>query len=227
MIELFILDGSTAPVGQIKPGLVLSAEELHSFAGYRAESRRRDFLLGRLLLKMALTRRNGGCSLDFPFISTSLTATGKPIVDGAQFSLSHDSGVILLAIGDQPVGVDIESVQHFDEAMIQMCFNDNEQRQIAGDPQPDRAATLLWCSKEAAAKATGRGLLSELGKTTSREFFQRGGFLDIGGRSRAYALCSPLPIAPVSITSSEDWFEEWQTSLKPSCFCGFVYKAIR
>lgn len=213
MIELFILDGSGIPENQIKPELVLSAEELRTYDKFRAESRRRDFLLGRLLLKLALKARTGHSAREFPAISTTHSPTGKPLVSGAQFSLSHDNGVILLAIGDQPMGVDIETVQHFDEAMVRTCFSEYEQRRIANAPRPDRMATVLWCFKEAAVKVTGRGLLSELGRTTDGEFFQCGGLLNIAGRDCAWALCSTLPIAPVSITPIEDWIDgfldEW------------------
>jgi len=207
MIELILLDGSTVDAPLAEPDRVLAPQEMKRYEKLRSDAGRREFLLGRMLLKAALTGGNSGCVRDFRMISTTVTATGKPTVAGAEFNLSHDGNAVLLAVGDQPVGVDIERVQDFDVAMIQICFTADERHRISRSLHPARVATLLWCMKEAAAKATGAGLLSELGKTRKSDLFFRGGFLNVAGVNRAYAVCSTQPISPTNISSALPRFE--------------------
>lgn len=209
MIELLLLDGSPLTVPLAHPQRILSPEELKYYATFCADSRRCEFLLGRLLLKAALSARTGHHIYDLSLIGTGISATGKPFVAGAEFSLSHDGDAVLLAVGDQPVGVDIETVQHFDDAMMSMCFDTSERQRIVRSRRPDHVATLLWCVKEAVAKATGNGLLPKLaGKTTGAKQFVRAGFLRLAECERAYAVCSPLPIPPIQIMPARPRFDE-------------------
>jgi phosphopantetheinyl transferase len=156
---------------------------------------------------------------------------GKPIVAGAEFNLSHDGNAVLLAIGDQIVGVDIECVQDFDASMIEMCFTGDEQERIARSVHPDRVATLLWCLKEAEVKATGAGLLSGMGETGKRRLFFRGGFLTVAGLNRAYAVCSTQQISSMKISSAlprfEKVFNKFQFEDNRSCFVSCCQRQTR
>ena len=214
MIELILLDGSTVDAPTISPQRVLSQPEMEYFHKLRSDSRRREFLLGRILIKSALSETKHGFVDDFPLINPHLSETGKPSVAGAEFNLAHDGHAVLLAIGDQVVGVDIERIQSFDAAMMTTCFTGAERRRIVGSPQPDRVATLLWCLKEAAAKATGAGLVSELDVSRKPGLFFRGGFLNIAGHERAYAVCSPRPIKPTRISPALPRFGHVFAALK-------------
>jgi len=208
MIELIVLDSSTVDLPLENADLVLAPEELKYYETLRADSRRREFLLGRILLKTVLTSGDPHRVCDFCKISTTTSMTGKPAVSGAEFNLSHDGNAVLLAIGDQVVGVDIERVQDFDTAMIDLCFTCREQDRIAQSIHPDRVATLLWCLKEAAAKATGVGLLSGMRETGKRQLFFRGGFLTVAGLNRAYAVCSTQQISSMRISLALPRFEK-------------------
>jgi phosphopantetheinyl transferase len=214
MIELILLDGSTINAPLTNPHRVLAREEMRHYQMLRSDTRRREFLLGRILLKAALIERNNCFTNDFQMISPTLSATGKPAVAGAEFNLAHDENAVLLAIGDQVVGVDVERVQYFDDAMMKICFSAAERHRIARTPRPDRMATLLWCMKEAAAKATGDGLLSELEGQRKTKLFFRGGFLNIAGHNRAYAVCSPCSISPISIYSALSRFDQTFATLQ-------------
>jgi 4'-phosphopantetheinyl transferase len=202
MIELKLLDGSTIDISSLRPGNVLASAELDHYKKSGSESRRREFLLGRFLLKTMLSKGNDSMAQDFNRIETIISETGKPSVPGIEFNLSHDGEAILLAIGDQVAGVDIETVQTFDDALLATCFTIAEQRRITGSRRPDRMATLLWCLKEAAVKAGGTGLATDDGlapKPDGKLFF-RGGFLTVAGILRAYAVCSPQPIFPADLS---------------------------
>ena len=81
---------------------------------------------------------------------------GKPYIEGAPyFSLSHCKEGIAVAIDDQPIGIDIESIRHADESLIERTMN--EQERVGMD---DRKFTRLWTQKEAVVKAQGTGIIS-------------------------------------------------------------------
>lgn len=82
---------------------------------------------------------------------------GKPFIpSGPYFSISHCKAGIAVAIDDQPVGIDIESIRHADEELIARTMNEHEQKQI----HDDRDFTRLWTQKEAVVKAEGTGIMS-------------------------------------------------------------------
>lgn len=204
-MELILFETAAAP--EPSPERVLAPAELRTYLSLKSASRRKEYLLGRMLLKAALTRGDYRRVRDFEMISTHMTPEGKPATAGAEFSLSHDGGAILLALGGQPVGADVESVQEFDGPMLRLSFDEKTLRSIARSRRPDRAATLAWCLKEAAAKAAGTGVLPLLGEPAPSGLFYRSGFLRTAGRERAYAVCSPRPLPPLSVSLALPRFE--------------------
>ena len=86
---------------------------------------------------------------------------GKPFLpDGPFFSISHCKAGIAVAVDEQPIGIDIESIRHADEELIERTMNEEEQRMIRSAAQPDRMFTRLWTQKEAVVKAEGTGICS-------------------------------------------------------------------
>jgi len=81
---------------------------------------------------------------------------GKPYIEGGPyFSISHCKEGIAVAIDDQPIGIDIETVRHADEDLIARTMNETER--VGMD---DRKFTRLWTQKEAVVKAQGTGIQS-------------------------------------------------------------------
>ncbi len=76
-------------------------------------------------------------------------AFGKPDFAEVHFSLSHSCGVLALAIADVPVGVDIEHVRPFPEAVA---------RKVGIPAGSAEEMIRCWTMKEAAAKQIGSGL---------------------------------------------------------------------
>ncbi len=79
------------------------------------------------------------------------------------FSISHCKDGIAVAIDDQPIGIDIETIRHADEDLIERTMNEKEQLQITNHQLPiesARAFTRLWTQKEAIVKAQGVGIRS-------------------------------------------------------------------
>lgn len=100
---------------------------------------------------------------------------GRPVLAGAPatgpwFSVartrgpsSGGAGVVVVALADAPVGVDVEArTDHTGEALDDLiaCLHPSEQASLRRLPPAGRAAAFLdcWVRKEAYLKATGRGL---------------------------------------------------------------------
>lgn len=82
--------------------------------------------------------------------------TGKPCFKDCPifFSLSHTKGLCAVAVGDRPVGVDIECCRtNYNPHMVDRSLCTAEKRIYDGD------FTRIWCRKEALAKMTGEGIM--------------------------------------------------------------------
>ena len=82
---------------------------------------------------------------------------GKPYLkNGPYFNISHCKAGIAVAVDDQPIGIDIESIRHAESDLIERTMNAEEQKTI----RSDRDFTRLWTRKEAVVKAEGTGIES-------------------------------------------------------------------
>lgn len=88
---------------------------------------------------------------------------GKPFIPNAlYFSISHCQHAIAVAVSEQPIGIDIESVRPFRSALIERTMNEEEQATIHRANDASRAFTALWTQKEAVVKWQGTGIISDL-----------------------------------------------------------------
>lgn len=90
---------------------------------------------------------------------------GKPFfadVPDWHFSISHCRTALAVAVDDQPVGIDVESLRQPKQALVQRTMNANEQAQIAAAQDPAAAFTALWTRKEALLKLQGTGIRDDL-----------------------------------------------------------------
>ena len=85
---------------------------------------------------------------------------GKPALaaGGPEFSLSHSGNYAALAVSDRPVGIDLEQVRSFPDAVFRRQFSPAEQDWAGAD---DLRRFLVWTRKEALMKADGAGLTLE------------------------------------------------------------------
>ena len=94
--------------------------------------------------------------LEYRNIEWKYNEHGKPYwEDGPYFSISHCKQGIAVAIDDEPVGIDIETIRHADAELIARTMNEEER--VGMD---DRKFTRLWTQKEAIVKAQGVGIQS-------------------------------------------------------------------
>ena len=146
--------------------LLSDARLFHALLAHQPEARRarilairrpeaqRQSLAAWSLLEAALDR------LGVPAGERQVCAAtgGKPYLrSGAvQFNLSHSGGVALCALGDVPLGADVQAPGPLRPALVRRCCAEEELSWLAG--QPEEAFFRLWARKESLLKACGCGL---------------------------------------------------------------------
>jgi len=81
---------------------------------------------------------------------TSASSTGAP-----HTSRSYRYPYAFVVSHSEPVGIDIERIEPFDQAFLDSILTPSERRAGFSDANPDRFAASLWSSKEALSKALG------------------------------------------------------------------------
>jgi phosphopantetheinyl transferase len=167
--------------GEMLAHLILGRRERAQWhAISQVPKRRYEWLLGRVAAKDALRRllqRHAGIALAPADIEIVPDAQGRPQVFGAWrdrlgvapvVSIAHSGGVAaaLAAIDSRVlVGIDIERVTTERDGFEAIAFAPHEQQLVSAlDAEARREWHLrMWCAKEAAGKAIGRGLSSGIG----------------------------------------------------------------
>lgn len=87
---------------------------------------------------------------------------GKPYLRDypkVHYNISHTNGVLVCAIADEPVGVDIENIKSFNRLIVERFFTKSEQDYILNNEEDqDERFALIWTKKEAYVKWIGKGL---------------------------------------------------------------------
>ena len=94
---------------------------------------------------------------------TELYPGGKPYLKDypeIYFNLSHSGDYVCCAVGDEPVGVDIQKVVPVKAGLAERFFTENEIRQLKELSKEKREQLFfrMWSIKESYIKFTGRGM---------------------------------------------------------------------
>lgn len=145
---------------------LLSADEVERARKFRFERHRKQYVIGRSLLRILIAAY---VQTDARSIRFDYTPKGKPQLpsadngSGLHFNLAHSGRVILLGFTrNRRIGIDIEEIRkdvEIDE-IAQRFFSVSEQRCLASLPLSLRydAFFRCWTRKEALLKGTGEGL---------------------------------------------------------------------
>ena len=98
-------------------------------------------------------------------LTFSFNEHGKPYLErypNIHFNLSHCKNGIAAAVDKAPIGIDIESFRHFDEALLRKTMNDEEIELINATPEPPESFIAYWTKKEAVLKLRGTGISTDL-----------------------------------------------------------------
>jgi 4'-phosphopantetheinyl transferase len=142
----------------------LSRSELARYRRMRSPERRLHFVVGRSLIRHALSRYANVPARTWRLASNEhgrLTVEWPRSCRNIHFSLSHTSGLVALAISPiAEIGIDVENVERPVEVsdVSQLVFTDRELHRISHSGRDEKDVFFeLWTLKEAYIKARGRG----------------------------------------------------------------------
>ncbi|GAA2095819.1 4'-phosphopantetheinyl transferase superfamily protein [Streptomyces albiaxialis] len=141
----------------------------------RAEAFLRDADRDRYLVAHTALRRELGTHLGVPPGEVPLTRADCPVCDGphgrpsvagdpVHFSLSHAGDLVLIALADETVGVDVEEHPGAKTvAETTSALHPRERAELEALPEAARPAAFArcWTRKEAYLKGTGTGLAED------------------------------------------------------------------
>jgi len=155
---------------------LLDRSELGRLDGLASHRRRAGFVAGRALLKTLLAELTGEPAAS---ISLGLRCSvcggehGKPYVAGPDgearmpISISHANGIVLVAAGGPgPLGVDVTEIAATDfDGFDRVALTAAETASLPTDGSPRLIArAIYWSRKEAALKAVGTGLATDISR---------------------------------------------------------------
>lgn len=143
---------------------MLSAPERLRAARFHFDRDRRRDLVTRALVRTVLSRYGAREPQEWRF---SADVHGRPRIDNPlpglelQFNLSHAAQMIVLAVSERAVGVDVETIgREGDIERLERYFSPAERAALRSLPAPARRRRFfeLWTLKESYLKARGVGL---------------------------------------------------------------------
>lgn len=139
----------------------VSAQRRTAALAYKHERDQRLSVAAYMLLKRALSEGYGiGGNPEFGY-----GKGGKPFIIGhpeIHFNLSHCRHAAVCAVSDRPIGIDVESIRPYNDALTRYVLNDEEYQRVASSGKPEVEFTRLWTMKESLLKLTGTGLRGDL-----------------------------------------------------------------
>jgi len=142
---------------------LLQPQEQQRAVRFRQLANRHAFILGRGLFRIIAGQIIGQAP---PLVTIGTTYTGKPVLTHApdwHLSVSHTGDWVLLAVGQTPLGVDIEFVnpRFIIDDLIPSVLSAAEQRALIESTDSHLFFYECWTRKEALVKATGEGVTDD------------------------------------------------------------------
>ncbi len=125
---------------------VIDQQDINEIQNLKLESRR----LEKWACRAALAELTGNNN-----ISISYSSNGQPIYPKGFISFSHSKDLVLVALSDIPVGIDVELCASRILKLKHKFMN--EQEMLHFDPENPKDVTLIWCAKEAIFKWYAKG----------------------------------------------------------------------
>ncbi|MBC8151318.1 MAG: 4'-phosphopantetheinyl transferase superfamily protein [Bacteroidetes bacterium] len=138
----------------------LRSDESARAARYHQPKDRQRFIVARAALRMLLSSYTRQRPVDIEFVTGVAKKPALRGFTGVHYNVSHSGNRVLIAVGNQPVGIDVEQVDpDFDYRAIVLHSFSPEERDYIGESATSRSRFYrLWTRKEALAKATARGI---------------------------------------------------------------------
>ena len=145
---------------------LLSEERRQAIARMRIDNDKKRSLLGEALARKGISAL---CGIEENGILFARDERGKPYCSNANmfFSISHSKERVICAVGEGPLGADIEKIRFVEPRILRACCKESDFEYILGNMgklpdsfTPEQAARFfsLWTAKEAYCKYTGVGV---------------------------------------------------------------------
>ena len=148
---------------------VMSEEKQKRVEGFKAIEDKKRTVAGDMLARKAVAE---WCGIKPENIVFKLGEHGKPYVKDldVHFNISHSENLVVCAVADKPVGIDIERIRPINLSIAKRICTEKELEYLFGflpsktdfKKTDDRQTLLrffeLWTAKEAFAKCQGKGL---------------------------------------------------------------------
>ncbi|MCP5045765.1 MAG: 4'-phosphopantetheinyl transferase superfamily protein [bacterium] len=115
-------------------------------------------LFGDLMIRDLIRQKTGLANHQIEFDSNEY---GKPALRNRQdfhFNISHSGDWVVAAIDENPVGIDIEEIQHIDLSISRDYFSPDEHKDLMTSHDRQAYFFTLWSLKESYIKILGKGL---------------------------------------------------------------------
>lgn len=155
---------------------------------YRFDDAKKRTVFGEMLARKAIADL---CKVDIQTVEIEAQKNQKPYAKGidVHFSISHSKDVVVCAVSDKPIGIDVEKIRPINLSVAKRVCTDDELLEVFGRvPKDDdfgytdntQVLTRFfkqWCAKEAYVKCSGKGLSSGLEHTPENKSFVQDGYV--------------------------------------------------
>lgn len=152
---------------------LLDGDERRRAAHLERAADRAEFIAAHLLLREVLGRRLDVAPEELSFTRSPCPRCGgphgRPVLDTpdppVQFSLSRSNGLVLVAVAEEPVGVDVEALPDRATALsVSELLHPVERAKVLAAPPAQQPAVFasLWTRKEAQLKGVGVGVAVDM-----------------------------------------------------------------
>lgn len=127
---------------------------------------------GRTLARPLLERAVRDCWGLEALPEVARTARGKPFFPknpALHFNLSHSGGYALCALGERPVGIDIQIIKPYKTRLLDRVCSPEERRWLRERGDRDGDFAQIWAKKESLCKLRGTGLQFPLGELRAED----------------------------------------------------------
>ncbi len=149
---------------------LMGADKQQRVDGFRFTDDKKRSVVGEMLARKAISE---WCSVAPESIVFGKKERGKPYAEdlAVEFNISHSGDMVVCAVDDMPVGIDIERIRPIDLKLAKrVCTTEEELLFLFGHPptEQDFVYTVdterltrffkLWTAKEAYGKCIGKGV---------------------------------------------------------------------
>lgn len=149
---------------------LMSEDKQHRVERFRFLDDKKRTVAGEMLARQAIAK---WCTVTPESIFFGIKEHGKPYAKdlAVEFNISHSGDMVVCAVDDKPIGIDIEQIRPIDLIVAKRICTDKELLYIFGHTPTENDFTYttdieiltrffeLWTAKEAYGKYVGNGIV--------------------------------------------------------------------